>query len=96
MELLFAVLGGAILGILFRYVVPGRETHGALLVPAVGAAVASIVFAMLTWAQWRFDGTWIWVASLVIAGLAALGTALLLPRRRRVADAALFASLARR
>ena len=41
MELLFVALGGAILGLGARYLLPGRHTHGSVLVPAIGVIAAS-------------------------------------------------------
>ena len=95
MELLFVTLGGAILGIGARYALPGRHTHGVALVPAIGAAVAAIVWVGLTWLGWAWDGGWIWVVSLVAAGLVAAASAFLIGPRREQADAALFERLAR-
>lgn len=86
MELLFVFLGGVCLGIAARYVLPGRATHGVLLVPAIGAAVASALWAGLTWAGWKFDGGWIWTVSLVGAALVSVLVSVLLPRRRRRSD----------
>jgi len=68
MELLFVVLGGAILGLAARYSLPRRHTYGSALVPAVGAGVAAVVWVALTWLGWAWDGGWIWVVSLVAAG----------------------------
>ncbi len=93
MEMLFAVLGGTALGLLVRYLVPGRETHGVLVLPGVGAIVAAVVWAALTWLGLPFDGGWIWVATLAAAGAAAVVVALLLPRSRRVKDEELFERL---
>jgi hypothetical protein len=87
MELLFVTLIGAAIGISLRYIVPGRHAYGALLAPAVGGAVAAIVWSALTWAGWKFDGGWIWVVSLVAAGLASLALELILPRVRHQSDA---------
>ncbi len=95
MEMLFAALGGAILGLGARYLIPGRETHGALLVPAVGLVSACVVWAALTWLGWTFDGGWIWGISLVAAGLVSLAVAVLLPRQRRLYDENLFATLSK-
>jgi len=69
MELLFVVLGGAILGLAARYALPGRQTHGALLVPAVGAALAAVLWVALTWLGWPWDGGWIWAVTLVATGV---------------------------
>lgn len=95
MELLFVVLGGAILGIAARYALPRRHTHGSALVPAIGAGVAAIVWVALTWLGWPWDGTWIWVVSLAAAGIAAAASAVFIGPRRERADAALFERLAR-
>jgi hypothetical protein len=94
MELLFVVLIAATLGLVIRSLVRGRETFGAALLPAVSTAVSSIIWVALLWLGWRFDGTWIWVASLVIGGVAALIVGLRIPPARRAADVALYATLA--
>ncbi len=95
MELLFVTLGGAILGLGLRYVLPARDTYGALLLPAFGAAVASVVWAALTWLGWKFDGGWIWVVSLVIAGAVPALAGILLARGRRAGDAELLGRLSK-
>ena len=46
MELLFVTVIGASISLGVRYLVPGRQTHGALLVPAVGAAATAAVWAL--------------------------------------------------
>ncbi len=95
MELLFVTLGGAILGLAARYGVPKRDTHGALLVPAIGAIVAAVVWAALTWVGWKFDGGWIWVVSLVAAGVVATLASVFLGRQRTAQDAELLSTLSR-
>ena len=95
MELLFVVLGAALIGLGLRYVLPGRATYGSALLPAVSAAVSAIVWAGLTWLGWTFDGGWIWWASLVAGALAAIATALLIAPRRKRYDVALFDRLSR-
>ncbi|MBC7724803.1 MAG: hypothetical protein H7146_08650 [Burkholderiaceae bacterium] len=93
MELMFVALGGVLFGAVVRYVLPGRETSGALLLPAVGVVAACVTWAILTWAGLAFDGGWIWFLSLAVAVSAPLLTAVALPRRRKAADARLLASL---
>jgi hypothetical protein len=95
MELLFVTLGGAILGLAARYSIPRRRTHGVVLVPAVGAAAAAVVWVALTWLGLAWDGGWIWVISLVAAGAAAAGVALFVGPRRERNDAESFARLAK-
>jgi hypothetical protein len=93
MELLFVTIIGAGIAAIVRYLVPGREAHGALVLPALGAVVTAAVWVALVWLGWSFDGGWIWVVSLVAGGIAALVYALVTPRRREKADARLFAEL---
>jgi len=93
MELLFVTVIGAALALGIRYVVPGRQTHGLLLVPMVGAAATAAVWAICVWIGLTFDGGWIWVISLVLGPLAALAVALVLPKRRAAADDALLERL---
>jgi hypothetical protein len=64
-ELLFVALGGALLGLGARYLLPGRHTHGAALVPAVGVMVSCALWVALTWAGLRWDGGWIWWITLL-------------------------------
>lgn len=87
MELLFVTVIGAGFGGIIRYALPRRGTYGALLLPAISAAVTAAVWVGLLWLGWKFDATWIWVVSLGGGALAALGTALVLPRRRIAGDA---------
>ncbi len=86
MELPFVVLGGGILGAFVRYTLPGRHTYGAVILPALGAVVAAVVWVILTWAGLAWDGGWIWwITFLVSAALSALA-ALWLPRGRQRSD----------
>ena len=89
------VLGGAILSLAARYALPRRHTYGSALVPAIGAGVAAVVWVGLTWLGWAWDGGWIWVVSLVAAGLASAASVLVIGPRREHGDAELFERLAR-
>jgi len=93
MELLFVVLIGAGLGFLGHYTLPGADTRGTILLGAVAGTVTAIVWVALLWLGFTFDGGWIWVISLVAAGIATLIVALVLPGRRRAADARLLHEL---
>jgi ABC-type branched-subunit amino acid transport system permease subunit len=70
MELLFVALGGAILGIAARYLFRHRETHGVILVPAIGVGVSAVVWVALTWLGMKWDGGWIWVITFAVTALA--------------------------
>lgn len=86
---MFVALGGAILGLIVRYALPRRLTHGSVLVPAVGTGVAALVWVALTWLGWAWDGGWIWWVSLIVAGIAAVVVDILLGKRREAADLAM-------
>jgi uncharacterized membrane protein YeaQ/YmgE (transglycosylase-associated protein family) len=86
-ELLFVAIFGALVGLVARYALPHRATHGALLVPAVGTVTAMVVWVALTWAGLRWDQGVIWIATLGLSALVAAGTDLLIGRRRSSADA---------
>jgi len=86
-ELLFVVLISAGAGTILRYLLRGRETFGAALLPSISAAVSALVWVGLLWGlNWQFDGTWIWVAALLSGPIVALIVGANLPRKRREHD----------
>ena len=87
MEIVYVTVVGAGIGLLLRYVLPGREVYGAELLPALAAAVTAATWAGLTWVGWKADGGWIWVAALGAATVVPLVVALVLSKRRHAADA---------
>jgi phosphotransferase system glucose/maltose/N-acetylglucosamine-specific IIC component len=93
MELFFVALGGAVLGLAARYLLPRRTTQGWVLVPAIGTAVASVVWVALTWLGWKWDGGWIWWVALGLAAVAAFTTDIVLSRRRSRSDQRMLHSL---
>jgi len=93
MELLFITLGGAILGLIARYTLPHRDNHGAALVPAIGAAIAAVLWVALTWAGLAWDGGWIWVITLVATGVAVAVIDPIIGKNRGNADNARLAAL---
>jgi uncharacterized membrane protein YeaQ/YmgE (transglycosylase-associated protein family) len=94
-ELLFIVLIGVLAGLVARGVLPRHELTGVVLLPAVGGASAAIVWVALTWARMRWDGGWIWVATIAACLLTVVGAALLLARVRSRSDEALFEAIAK-
>ena len=93
MELLFVTVIGTVLGAMFHFTLPRRRTYGGLLLPAISAAATSVVWVVLLWIGLKFDGTWIWVASLGAGIIASLAVAIVLPRRRIEHDAKLLTRL---
>jgi quaternary ammonium compound-resistance protein SugE len=86
-ELLFVALLGALIGAVARYALPHRATHGALLMPAVGAAAAMVAWVALVWAGLPRDQGVIWIASLGVSALVAAVVDLVIGRRRSAQDA---------
>ena len=95
MELLFVTLIAFCIGLLARYVMPGRDTYGVVLVPSVAAIVTAVVWVGLTWLGWKFDGGWIWVVSLGAAVVVSLVLVLSVPSLRRRQDEQLLQNLSR-
>lgn len=96
MELVYVTVIGAALGLLARYLLPGRRTYGILLLPAASAAVTATVWVGLVWLGWTFDGGWIWVVSLAAGLIAAIVIPIALPRYRAAYDERLMHQLAKR
>lgn len=93
MELLFICLAGAIIGLIGRYGMPGRELHGSVLVPAIAVGTAALVWVALTWLGMPWDGGWIWTITLVATALVVIVSNLIIVHRRREADAFMLESL---
>jgi hypothetical protein len=94
-ELLFVTLIAFCIGLGVRYVLPGRQTYGVALLPAIAATVTAIVWVGLTWLGWKFDGGWIWVVSLAAGSVVSLVLALVVPRLRRGSDESMLQQLSR-
>ena len=95
MEFLFVTLISFCIGLGARYALPGRDTYGVVLLPAIAAAVSAIVWVGLTWLGWKFDGGWIWVVSLAAGAVVSLVLALTVPRQRRGYDEEMLQQLSR-
>jgi hypothetical protein len=95
MELLFVTLISFFIGLGVRYALPGRDTYGVALIPAISAIVTAAVWVGLTWLGWKFDGGWIWVVSLGAGVVISLVLALAIPRSRKSHDDTLLQQLTR-
>jgi hypothetical protein len=97
MELLFVLVIAASLGLIISFASrDGRTSYGVLLAPAVDVVLTAVVWVVLLWLGFTFDGGWIWLISLVVGGVGALVLALRLPGARAAADKALLAELSAR
>jgi hypothetical protein len=93
MELLFAALGGALLGFIFHFALPGADTRGLVWLAGWGASSAVIVWEVLTWLEWKSDVGWIWAVTLLVAALTSAAVARIGTARRRAADKELLETL---
>jgi len=93
MGLIYIVVLAAGIGTVARYVLPGRESHGLLLLPALAVVPAVIVWGALTWLGVSQGEVWMWLVSLAAGALVAVGAGLYLPKHRAGVDAALFEKL---
>lgn len=93
MELVLVVTFAGILGLALRYIVPGREHHGPAVMPAAGVILGSLGWLVAIWVGIDAGGPWGWVIALglALAGTTALG--IVLPKRRKAEDEALWAKL---
>ena len=89
MQIVYAVVVGAGAALVLRYLLPGRDTYGIALLPALGAAVTAAVWAGMSWLGFDFAGNWgwLWLASVGGAIVVALVVGLLVGTRREKADA---------
>lgn len=90
MQILYAIAIAAVIGVIVRYVAPGRRSYGIALAPGAAAAATAAVWAVLAWLGWDWTVGWIWVIGLGAAVVAAVLVAAIAPGARKRADAAFF------
>ena len=95
MELLFAALGGALIGFIAHFALSGADTRGLVWLAGWSTCAAVVAWEVFTWIGWKSDGGWIWVVSLAVAALTAVAVARVGTLRRREADAELLDGLLR-
>jgi quaternary ammonium compound-resistance protein SugE len=92
-ELLFVALGGAILGLVAHFVIPGQVRRGVVVLPALGTVLISVVWEGLTWAGLAYSDFLIWGITFAVTIIAVFGFGITLGRRRTTADDLFFASM---
>jgi hypothetical protein len=93
MELVLVVTFSGLVGLLVRYLVPGRATHGLFVIPSVGIVAGSLSWAIGIWAGLAPTSIWPWILSLGISVAASMALAIVLPGKRSAADDALWHEL---
>ncbi len=90
MQILYAIAIAAVVGVVLRYVLPGRHAYGIALTPAVAAAAAAAAWGGLAWIGWDWTNGGTWAISIGAGAVAALLTVLLAPPVRKQSDEAFF------
>ena len=82
MQIILAFIVGAVVGVAVHFLASGRSTRGVALAPIIGAFLAGLVWAILTWAGVGLDSAWLWLSPLIVSWLAWPVVALLARTRR--------------
>lgn len=84
MQILIALIVGAVLGVAVHFHIGDRSTRGVVIAPVVGAFSAGLLWMILTWAGVGIDSIWLWL-SMFIAPLVVTYPVVILLTRARVA-----------
>ena len=82
-----------LIGLMLRYLIPGRALHGLFVLPATGIIAGSLAWTIAVWVGLDPAGIWSWIVALGLSAAAPLALGILLPKRRQAADDALWAKL---
>ncbi len=87
MDIVLAFLFGIGIGLVLHYALPGRDSRGVALLPAVGALAGGAVWLALTWAGLTTDNPLLWVLSILAAVVVTVPVGVVLSRVRATHDA---------
>lgn len=87
MQILLALIFGAVYGGVLHFLMAGRTSRGAALAPLLGTVVAGLVYTILTWAGLDAGNVWLWVAALGAPIVVVPLTLITLTRARATHDA---------
>ncbi|WP_460775207.1 GlsB/YeaQ/YmgE family stress response membrane protein [Microbacterium sp. GXF7504] len=87
MEILLALVFGAVVGSIAQAVLPGRDRRGMLLLPMLGTVVGGAVWMLLTWVGLTGADPWIWLASILAPVVVVVVAGVVLARTRETHDA---------
>lgn len=89
MQILLALIFGAVVGLAAHFVLPHRELRGVALAPVTGAVAAAVSWTALTWMGLGADSPVPWIVSIVAPAITTVALVPLVSRARRDSDAAL-------
>ncbi|MDE0545691.1 hypothetical protein [Microbacterium sp. C7(2022)] len=87
MQIILALVVGAAIGAGIHFLVPDRYTRGVAFAPVLGAASASVAWAVMTWAGIGTDSVWLWLSMLIVPPVVTYPVTLVMARRRIEHDA---------
>ena len=93
MELVLIVTFAGLIGAALRYIIPGRDRHGMIVLPALQVSIASVLWTASVWLGLDPTSVWPWLVSLVLSTGATIAIGIYLPKRRDREDQELFESL---
>ena len=93
MELVLVVTFSGLIGLLLRYLIPGRAMHGLFVMPSLGIIAGSLSWAIAVWAGLDSASIWPWIGALGLSAAVPIALGFILPKRRQMADDALWAEL---
>jgi hypothetical protein len=93
MELVLVVTFSGLIGLMLRYLIPGRALHGLLVLPAAGIIAGSLAWAIAVWVGLDPASIWPWIVALGLSAAGPIALGIILPKRRQAADDALWAEL---
>jgi len=86
-QILIALIIGAVIGLAVHFQLPQRSTRGVVLAPILGALSAGLAWMILTWLGVGIDTPWPWLAALIVPVVVTYPTLILLTRSRVARDA---------
>lgn len=86
MQILIALIVGAVVGIGIHFLVPDRHTRGVALAPMIGAVTAGLAWTILTWVGFALDNPWLWLSSLIVPALVTWPLLIVVTRLRLARD----------
>ena len=88
MQILLALIIGAVIGTAAHFTVGGRSTRGVALAPILGAFVSAVPWLILTWLGVGVDTLWPWLSAIVLPVVVVFPTLTILARVRAARDEA--------
>ncbi|KAA9086691.1 hypothetical protein [Microbacterium radiodurans] len=87
MQIILALIFGAAIGLAAEFAVPGRESRGTALAPALGTVVAAATWLIATWAGLTVAGPLIWIVTVAVPVVVVAPVLMVLRRVRAAHDA---------